>query len=122
MNTTPRKYYEGCADLGGTSNEEYKLDNGLGTVTVYSTTPSGKKLTPMGKMLRMIDNKLTAGHELGYDDNHEGIIQLKSMKDYATSLLPEEREMFIDGCGEFGNYLGVNDDDFNNYFTNNYQQ
>ena len=119
MNTTPRKYYEGCADLGGTSNEEYKLDNGLGTATVYSTTPSDKKLTPMAKVLKWVDEK--------YPNFNKADIE-----EYITSLLPEEREMvemawddaYATGCVVGANdYTNEQDEDTGfNYFTNNYQQ
>lgn len=94
MNTTPRKYYEAALDMpaGG------------------GATPSGKKLTPMAKILKWVDEK--------YPNFNKADIE-----EYITSLLPEEREMAVnsrqDGIDGMMNGYTISNDE---YFTNNYQQ
>ena len=87
MNTTPRKYYD--------------------TVLDGPSTPSGKKLTPMAKILKWVDEK--------YPNFNKADIE-----EYITSMLPEEREMVEKSYDAGVSPYGANDG--SDYFTNNYQQ
>ena len=48
--------------------------------------------TPIQELINRIKEKIIAGEELGYDNNHEGMIQLHLLYSLATSLLPTEQQ------------------------------
>lgn len=81
-----------------------------------------KQQTALTELIEKAKNRLKAAYELGYEENHEGVIQLLIFLKEAESLLPKEKQQIIEAYYQGGTNEPNSVEQCQQYFSETYEE